>query len=277
MKLSKMHILGLFLLLFGLISVKSMAQEPDEMYSEDSTYQENRAMQIADALQYDGGVVSNIIFNNDKATINQDSSTDIYDIVQILNTDPAMELTVACYTDKAGSPEANKALSQKRAEAVVSAIVDQGIDAGRLTAEGRGNVKMEALENAEDAAFLKNRVEFIVKSPLSDESSEIANADEPFGIKVYPGAQLDKEQTNFARNIMGGDMFCYVTQDDLKKVCTFYEGLGGLESLGSDETSALYMKNMAGSSIRITIGNPWFDSRTGETHSTTMIQILKAE
>ena len=72
-------------------------------------------------------------------------------------------------------------------------------------------------------------------------------------------------------------MFCYTTQDDFKKVKAFYDGLGGLESLGGDETSALYMRNITGSSIRISIANPWFDSRTGETHSSTMIQILKAE
>jgi len=277
MKFSMLKMLGMFLILFGLLSVNSIAQEPDEMLDEDSTYQENRAMQIADALYYDGGLVTNIVFDNDKAAINQDSSTDIYDIVQIMSANPALELTVACYTDKAGNAETNKVLSQKRAEAVVSAIVAQGIDAGRLTAEGRGNVIIEDPDFAEEAALYSNRVELIVKSPLSDESSEIADTEESFGIKVYPGAQLDKEQTNFARNIMGGDMFCYVTQDDLEKVKAFYDGLGGLESLGSDETSALYVKSIEVMPIRIAIANPWFDSRTGESHSSTMIQILKAE
>ena len=101
MKSAILCLIGILTLMFGLLFVSPSAQESDEIIDEDSTFQGNRAMEIADALQYDGGIVANIVFNNNKATINQELSTDIYDIVQVMNVNPALELTVACYTDQA--------------------------------------------------------------------------------------------------------------------------------------------------------------------------------
>ena len=52
---------------------------------------------------------------------------------------PIVEFKIGGYTDNTGDPEENKKLSQARAEAVMNALIEQGIDASRLTAEGYGS------------------------------------------------------------------------------------------------------------------------------------------
>ena len=48
------------------------------------------------------------------------------------------------HTDFTGGPEYNIGLSDKRAEAVRLALVDHGVDAGRLRSEGRGETQSKA-------------------------------------------------------------------------------------------------------------------------------------
>ena len=69
---------------------------------------------------------------------------------------------VAGHTDNVGKTEENRALSQKRADAVVKYLIDKGIDKARLQAKGYGPDKPVA-DNKQTAGRQKNRrVEFII-------------------------------------------------------------------------------------------------------------------
>lgn len=59
-------------------------------------------------------------------------------IVEILKAYPSVKLKVGGYTDSDGAAADNKRLSQRRADAVVKALVDLGVAADRLEAEGYG-------------------------------------------------------------------------------------------------------------------------------------------
>lgn len=78
----------------------------------------------------------------------------------LLKTAKDAKLTVAGYTDSTGNADSNKALSQKRAQAVVDYIVSQGVDAAQLTAVGHGADNPVADNATEEGRFKNRRIEF---------------------------------------------------------------------------------------------------------------------
>lgn len=80
----------------------------------------------------------------------------------LLKTAKDAKLTVAGYTDSTGNADSNKALSQKRAQAVVDYIVSQGVDAAQLTAVGHGADNPVADNATEEGRFKNRRIEFSV-------------------------------------------------------------------------------------------------------------------
>ena len=63
------------------------------------------------------------------------------------------------YTDASGNPTTNRALSQKRAQAVVDFLVSNGADRAQLAAHGYGSDK--PLDPANPASASNRRVEFV--------------------------------------------------------------------------------------------------------------------
>ena len=80
--------------------------------------------------------------NSDKirATSN-DKLNQAADIIKTL--DAKSQFIVVGATDARGSAELNKKLSQRRADAVVRYLVSKGVNAGTLSAEGRGKTDLK--------------------------------------------------------------------------------------------------------------------------------------
>lgn len=97
-----------------------------------------------------------IEFDTSRATIRPASQSTLDEAVALINanTDVGV-LRVVGHTDTDGAADANLALSQARAEAVVTYLVDAGVDADRLVAEGRGESELKA--NPEVTAEDKQR------------------------------------------------------------------------------------------------------------------------
>jgi outer membrane protein OmpA-like peptidoglycan-associated protein len=64
---------------------------------------------------------------------------------EFILSNPGYRYEIRGHTDSTGSPEHNKILSQSRAEAVRTYLIDRGISGTRLTATGLGS--LEPLEN----------------------------------------------------------------------------------------------------------------------------------
>jgi outer membrane protein OmpA-like peptidoglycan-associated protein len=73
-----------------------------------------------------------IHFDLDKATIQPDTLSLLDDIAATLNQFPDWRLRIVGHTDSTGDAAYNETLSLERANAIKSALVEQGIDATRL-------------------------------------------------------------------------------------------------------------------------------------------------
>jgi OmpA-OmpF porin, OOP family len=73
-----------------------------------------------------------------------------------------VNLKVIGHTDAQGNADANKALSQQRAQAVVNYLVSKGVDPAQLQAVGMGQTQPRADNNTEEGRFKNRRIEFEV-------------------------------------------------------------------------------------------------------------------
>ena len=108
-------------------------------------------------------VTNNILFETGKATLKSESMTEIERVAAYMKKNPRARFEVQGHTDNQGSDKINDPLSQQRAEAVVKALADLGVDDFNLKAVGKGSHEPVA-DNKTEAGRAKNRrVEFIKK------------------------------------------------------------------------------------------------------------------
>ncbi len=123
------------------------------------------AAAMAKGISDDGHVaVDNIFFDFGAATLTPDSASALAEMAKLLTDNPALNVYIVGHTDWVGDATANQTLSEARAKAVVAALVDTGIDAGRLGAAGVGPYAPRA-SNTTDAGRAQNRrVELVDRS-----------------------------------------------------------------------------------------------------------------
>jgi outer membrane protein OmpA-like peptidoglycan-associated protein len=84
------------------------------------------------------GVIEGILFDTGKATIKKASRARLDQAVDVLQKYPSIRIEISGHTDSTGSREVNMDLSQRRAEAVKTYLVDKGVDTARVETRGAG-------------------------------------------------------------------------------------------------------------------------------------------
>jgi len=106
-------------------------------------------------------ILHNIYFDFGKATFTTESYTELNKLEKMLASNSNIQVEISGHTDAVGHDAGNKRLSQRRADAVVSYLVNKGIDQRRLTAVGYGEEKPLASNDDElEGRELNRRVEF---------------------------------------------------------------------------------------------------------------------
>ncbi|MBR5906563.1 MAG: OmpA family protein [Bacteroidales bacterium] len=122
------------------------------------------AVPLYDRLMNDGKIITYAItFETGKADIKPESMVEINRIAKLMQENPGLEFEVQGHCDATGSDKVNDPLSQKRAEAIVAALVDQGIAGARLTAVGKGSHEPIASNSTDEGRAKNRRVEFVKK------------------------------------------------------------------------------------------------------------------
>lgn len=83
-------------------------------------------------------------------------------LVEFVNRDPSMAIRIDGHTDSSGSARANIELSQKRAEAVRDALIEEGVSADRITAIGAGMERPVASNETAEGRAKNRRVDVIL-------------------------------------------------------------------------------------------------------------------
>jgi OmpA-OmpF porin, OOP family len=117
---------------------------------------------MLDALNKDGSVALNILFETGKATIEQGSLILVDQIFEMLDKNPELKISIEGHTDNVGVAANNKKLSQDRSKAVMNALAAKGIEISRMSSMGWGQEKPVA-DNTTDEGRAKNRRVEIVK------------------------------------------------------------------------------------------------------------------
>ena len=124
-------------------------------------------------------MIDNIFYDFDKATLRPDSEKALDELVKLLNENPNVTIELSAHCDYRGNADYNKALSQRRAEAVVDYLTRKGIAKDRLTPMGYGKEKPKRIRKklTETYTWLKEgdelTEEFIKKQ--TKEHQEICN------------------------------------------------------------------------------------------------------
>jgi len=105
-------------------------------------------------------VLSNVLFDFDKAVLKPEGKAEADKVVASLKANAKDTIKVVGHTDAIGSDEYNMALGQRRADAVKNYLVEQGIDAGRITTESKGESDPAQPNDTPENRMLNRRVVF---------------------------------------------------------------------------------------------------------------------
>ena len=124
-------------------------------------------------------LIRNIFYDFDKATLRPESTTALDSLIELLNENANVTIELSAHTDYRGSAAYNEGLSQRRAESVVSYLIEHGIAADRLKPVGYGKMKPKTVKRklTETYPWLKEGdvlTEEFIKA-LDEEKQEICN------------------------------------------------------------------------------------------------------
>lgn len=83
-------------------------------------------------------LIENIFYDFDKADLRPESETALNELIRLLNDNPNITIELGSHTDMKGSDQYNLKLSQRRAESVITYLINNGIQTDRLIAKGYG-------------------------------------------------------------------------------------------------------------------------------------------
>lgn len=108
-------------------------------------------------------------FASGDAAIDPQSAVLLDDIATAMRNFPEWNLRIVGHTDATGDEILNMTLSQQRSDAVKAALVERGVDAGRLEAAGLGERQPAATNTTPEGRALNRRVE-LVRYTVSEEA-----------------------------------------------------------------------------------------------------------
>ncbi len=106
--------------------------------------------------------LGNVTFEAGSSDLTNEGAIVVDNVARLLEQSPGIRIEVHGHTDSDGDESANQVLSQQRAQAVVAALSQRGIDSSRLTAVGFGEAQPIAPNITAEGRATNRRIEFVV-------------------------------------------------------------------------------------------------------------------
>ncbi len=104
-----------------------------------------------------------LLFEAGRATLYRDSQGLLDHLAQVLARCPGASIEIAGHTDDEGTPEANRDLSRRRAEAVAEALRTAGVEPRRLVALGYGAARPLVPNDSPANKARNRRIDFLLR------------------------------------------------------------------------------------------------------------------
>jgi OOP family OmpA-OmpF porin len=106
--------------------------------------------------------LKNVLFQVGSTTMLSESYDELNVVVDLLRSNPKIEIELAGHTDSRGHAKMNYKLSQRRVDVVKKYLVSKGINGRRIQGKGYGGKKPIASSDTEESRRLNRRVEFTI-------------------------------------------------------------------------------------------------------------------
>ena len=110
--------------------------------------------------------MGDVLFDTGKSDLRPEAREDLAKLSGIVLNYPSLRLTIEGHTDNTGNAEINQTLSEQRANAVRDYLVNQGLAAGSLSAQGLGMNNPVADNGTAEGRQKNRRVEIIVSGEV---------------------------------------------------------------------------------------------------------------
>jgi len=127
------------------------------------------------AKQTDRGMVltlGDVLFDTGKATLKPGAYATIDRLAQVLKSSRGSRVTIEGHTDSVGAAEMNQSLSEQRALAVQSALMQRGVSGSQITSLGKGESTPVAGNDTASGRQANRRVEMIFGQGASRVASD---------------------------------------------------------------------------------------------------------
>lgn len=106
--------------------------------------------------------LGDVLFNVDKSSLTAGGINNVKKLANFLRSHPERSVVVEGHTDSTGSASYNQALSEKRAEAVESELVEMGVQSDRIATLGLGESSPVANNETSAGRQMNRRVEIVL-------------------------------------------------------------------------------------------------------------------
>lgn len=155
------HTSGPIYIVYGLENNNTASIQIVQAEAFKQTIEKVTADKIVDDLSKSGKSILYINFDVDKSTLSGNGNEVVTEIASALKKDTNLKISIEGHTDNTGDAAHNKKLSTDRANSVVTALVNQGIDKSRLSAKGFGSEKPLVPNDSEENKAKNRRVELV--------------------------------------------------------------------------------------------------------------------
>lgn len=102
---------------------------------------------------------SRVAFERGSASLTPNSRAALQQLVQLLRTNPQFRIRVSGHTDNTGRAEVNLRISRQRAGSVADYLIDNGVNADQIVAQGYGATRPIADNSTEAGRSANRRIE----------------------------------------------------------------------------------------------------------------------